>query len=52
MPDPSVFSRTFRRAYGISPSGFRAEARAGLGPLPDRRPAGECFGSMLRRLRA
>ena len=32
--EPSTFSRTFRRAYGVSPSDARAAARAGsaLGP--------------------
>ncbi|NMJ43335.1 helix-turn-helix domain-containing protein [Roseomonas sp. JC162] len=30
--EPSTFSRTFRRAYGVSPSDARAAARAGSAP--------------------
>lgn len=36
MPDPSSFSRAFRRQYSISPTDVREAARAGLAPLVAR----------------
>lgn len=47
--EPSTFSRTFRRAYGVSPSDARAAARAGSAPGPRLSPA---MGAETRSLRA
>lgn len=36
--EPSTFSRTFRREFGVTPSDVRAAARAGLAVANDMRP--------------
>ena len=36
MPDPSSFSRAFRREFGLSPTDVREAARAGLAPSAAR----------------
>jgi AraC-like DNA-binding protein len=46
MPDASVFSRAFRRAYDMTPGEFRLAAR--LGPVPRLRP--QAAASTLARL--
>lgn len=57
MPDPSVFSRAFRREFGETPRAFREQATLGIGGLSARlRRAGEDdargLANLLRSLQA
>lgn len=48
LADPSVFSRIFRRCYGITPGEFRAAARCGAPPMAALRAAPDSFSALLR----
>jgi AraC-like DNA-binding protein len=50
MPDPSVFSRAFRREMGVTPGDYRAMARLGPVPEPRREAAPDGLSALLRTL--
>jgi AraC-like DNA-binding protein len=48
--DPSTFSRTFRREFGLSPTDVRAAARSGVPPRAEPRPMLAAEARSLRAL--
>jgi AraC-like DNA-binding protein len=45
FPDPSVFARAFKQAYGVTPREARLAAQCGAPPAPPSRPAAAPTGS-------